>query len=176
MSALLPAHVARMIGFVALAGFGALQWAAMVRPAAADALLGCVVASVAAGACLSAVARRLPSARVRLATTLLAAAVLLAVALAAAGVPRGMFAPRGWDDLAAGIGQGLGAVSTVRTPYDGLDEWTRIVLILGGCALTGAAALLAFAPRRGGTFGFPVAAALALGALVPATLIRGRPI
>jgi transglutaminase-like putative cysteine protease len=162
---LLPAHVARMIGFVALAGFGALQWAAMVRPAAGDALLGSVLAAAVAAGVLSAVARRRPSARMRLAAMLLAAAILLAVALAAAGVPGGLFAPRGWDDLAAGIGQGLGAVSTVRTPYGGLDEWTRIVLVLGGCALTGAAALLAFAPRRGGTFGFPAAAAVALGAL-----------
>jgi transglutaminase-like putative cysteine protease len=162
---LLPAHVARMIGFVALAGFGALQWAAMVQPAAADALLGCVLASAVAAGGLGAVARRDPAARMRAAATLLAAGVLLAVALAAAGVPRGLFAPRGWDDLAAGIGQGLGAVSTVRTPYGGLDEWTRIVLVVGGCALTGAAALLAFAPRRGGTIGFPVAAAAALGAL-----------
>ena len=56
-------------------------------------------------------------------------------------------------------------MSTVRTPYGGLDEWTRIVIVLGGCALTGVAALLAFAPRRGGAFGVPVAAAVALGAL-----------
>ncbi|MEA2144380.1 MAG: hypothetical protein QOI64_2810, partial [Solirubrobacteraceae bacterium] len=47
--ALLPAHVARLIGFVALAAFGALQWAQMVRPAASDALLACVLASGVAG-------------------------------------------------------------------------------------------------------------------------------
>ena len=73
--------------------------------------------------------------------------------------------PYGWDDLAAGIGQGLGAVSTVRTPYGGLDEWTRIVIVLGGCALAGLAALLAFVPRRGGRFGYPIAAAVVLGVL-----------
>jgi transglutaminase-like putative cysteine protease len=162
---LLPVHVARMSGFVALAGFGALQWAQMVRPAASDALLGCVVASAVAGAGLSAVARREPAARVRVAATLLAACGLLLVALAAAGAPLRFFGPHGWDDLAGGIGQGLGAVSTVRTPYAGLDEWTRIVIVLGGCVLAGAAALLAFAPRRGGAFGAPVPAALALGAL-----------
>lgn len=162
---LLPAHAARLIGFVALAGFGALQWADMVRPAASDALLGSVLAGAIAGALLAALARRRPPARVRLAATLLACAGLLLIALAAAGAPGRMFAPRGWDDLAAGIADGLGAVSTVRTPYGGLDEWTRIVLILGGCALAALAAVLAFMPRRGGTFGSPVAAAVALGAL-----------
>ena len=163
--ALLPAHVARLLGFSALAALGALQWAQMVRPASSGALLFCLLASIGAGALLSAVARREPPARVRLAATLLTAAGLLLVALAAAGVPLRFFGPRGWDDLAGGIAQGLGAVSTVRTPYGGLDEWTRIVIVVGGCALTGLAALLAFAPRRGGAFGVPAAAAVALGAL-----------
>jgi len=157
--------VARLCGFVALAGFGALQWAQMVRPAASDALLACVVASAVAGALLSAVARREPPAHVRAAATLLVGFVLLVIALAAAGVPLRLLGPRGWDDLAGGIAQGLGAVSTVRTPYGGLEEWTRLVLVLGGCVLAGLAALLAFAPRRGGAFGVPIAAAVALGAL-----------
>ena len=149
--ALLPAHVARLIGFVALAALGALQWAQMVRPAASDALLACVLASAAAGGALS--ARRAPraaGARARRARRCSPRVVLLLVALAAAGVPLRFFGPRGWDDLAGGIGQGLGAVSTVRTPYGGLDEWTRIVIVLGGCALIGArgAAGVRAAPRR----------------------------
>ncbi len=170
--ALLSAHVARLIGFVALAGFGALQWADMVRPAASAALLASVLAAAVAGALLSALARRRPPARLRLTATLVAAAALLLVALGASGVPVGMVAPSSWDDLAGGIAQGLGAVSTVRTPYDGLDEWTRIVLILGGCVLAGFAALLAFAPRRDRAFGFPAAAALALGALYTVPIMQ----
>ena len=162
---LLRPHVARLIGFVALATFGALQWAGMVRPAASDALLASVLAGALAGGLLSALAQRRPAARVRLGATLLAAAVLLLVALVVSGVPGRLFGPRGWDDLAAGVAQGLGAVATVRTPYGGLDEWTRVVLVLGGCTLAGVAALLAFAPRRGGAFGFPAAAAVALGGL-----------
>ena len=162
---LLSARTARLIGFVALAGFGALHWADMLRPAASDALLGSVLAGAIAGALLATLAGRRPPARVRLAATLLAAAFLLLVALAASGVPGRLFAPRHWDDAVHGIGQGLGAVSTVRTPYGGLDEWTRIVLVLGGCALAAVAALLAFVPRRDGAFGFPVAAAVTLGAL-----------
>jgi transglutaminase-like putative cysteine protease len=156
---------ARLIGFVALAGFAALQWSGMVRPTAPGALLGSVLAAAVAGALLAALALRRPPAPVRIAATLLAAAILLLLAFAASGVPDGLLVPRGWDGLATGLGQGLGAVSTVRTPYDGLDEWTRIVIVLGGCALACVAGLLAFVPRRDGGFGFPMTAAVALGAL-----------
>lgn len=162
---LLAPHVARLGGFVALAGFGGLQWAAMVSPAASDALLGCVLAGAVAGYALAALARRHAPAGVRLGATLLAAGVLLLLALAVSGVPGRLLAPRGWDELADGIAQGLGSVSTVRTPYSGLDEWTRIVLILEGCLMVGLAALVAFAPRRGGAFGSPALGAVVLGAL-----------
>ncbi len=177
-AALLPAHVARLCGFVALALFGALQWARMVQPASADALLACVVVSAIAGGLLAAVARRQRPARGRAAATLLAACVLLLVAFLAAGVPLRFLGPRGWDDLAAGISQGVGAMASVSTPYSGLDEWTRIVIVLGGCALTAVAALLAFAPRRRGAFGWPIAAALVLGLLYTVPVMQhdiGRP-
>ncbi len=163
--ALLPVHVARLCGFVALATFGALQWAQMVRPASSDALLAGVVVSAIAGGLLSAVARRERPARVRVAATLLAAFVLLLVAFVASGIGLRFLGPRGWDDLAAGISQGVGSVASVSTPYSGLEEWTRIVIVLGGCVLTAVAALLAFVPRRRGAFGVPIAAALALGLL-----------
>ena len=162
---LLAPHVARLLGFVGLAAFSALQWAAMVSPIAGGALMGCVLAGAAAGYGLATLARRRAPAGVRFGAVLLAALALVMLALAAAGVPGRLFGPRAWDELASGIGQGLGAVSTVRTPYGGLDEWTRIVIVLGGCLLVGCAALVAFAPRAGGRFGFPAAAALVLGAL-----------
>jgi hypothetical protein len=98
------------------------------------------------------------------------AAALLLVALATAGVPGALLDPRAWGELSAGMGQGLGSVPSVRVPYRGVEEWTRIVLVLGGGVLLVLAALLAFAPRRRGAFGFPVAAAVVLGTLyaVPA--------
>ena len=55
---LLPVHVARLVGFVPLAGLGALQWSRMVEPDTPDALLGCVLMAATAGYGLSAVARR----------------------------------------------------------------------------------------------------------------------
>ncbi len=162
---LLPAHAARAAGFAGLAGLGGLHWARMVQPAADAALLGCVLAGTLAGLALSSAGRRARGRRDRVAATALAGLLLALLALAAAAIPAGLLAPRGWSELAAGVGQGIGAVSTVRTPYAGLDEWTRIVMVLGGCALTATAALLAFTPRRAGALGFPLAAAVALGVL-----------
>ena len=97
--------------------------------------------------------------------TLTAAAGLLLVALAAADAPGELARPRGWDDLAGGIAQGLSTVPNVRVPYQGSEPWTQLVIVLGGGVLLGLAALLAFAPRRGGKLGFPTAAAFALGVL-----------
>ena len=162
---LLPATLARPLAFAALAGWGLLHWAQMVQPAVPGTLLGSVLAALGGGAILMVLARRRASARVRVLATLLVAVLLLILALAVAGVPRALLAPRGWNDLADGIYQGIGTVPTVRVPYSGLEEWTRIVLILGGATLCALAALLAFVPRRDGAFGYPLAAAVALAAL-----------
>jgi transglutaminase-like putative cysteine protease len=137
----------------------------MVDPGSGGAMFAALVAGLAAGALLIAVAGRRLGARGRACATLLVAGALLLAALAAAGVPGDLLGPRSWDDLAAGINQGLAAVPNVRVPYHGVDEWTRTVLVLGGTALVALAALLAFVPRRGGAFGFPLAAAIALTTL-----------
>jgi transglutaminase-like putative cysteine protease len=57
-------------------------------------------------------------------------------------------------------------------PYRGIDPWTRIVIGAGGTALAGAAAVLAFWPRRGGT-GFVIPAVMLLVTLyaVPAVVL-----
>jgi transglutaminase-like putative cysteine protease len=94
------------------------------------------------------------------------------VALVGAGVPAALLDPRAWDELAGGIGQGLSAVPSVSVPYGGGEEWTRTVLVLGGGALIGASALLAFAPRRDGRFGYPLAAAVALATLYAVPVIQ----
>jgi len=169
---LLPSPLARLVGFTALAAFGAVQWGQLVTPGAGGAMAAALLAGIAAGGALVAVARARPSAHLRWAAGLLAAAVLLLVALVGAGVPGALLDPRAWDELASGIGQGLSAVPSVSVPYGGVEEWTRIVLVLGGGALVGASALLAFAPRRDGRFGYPVAAAVALGTLYAAPVVQ----
>jgi transglutaminase-like putative cysteine protease len=165
IDARLSLAAARLPAFALLAGFVAHTWARMVQPAAYGAMAAALCAGVAGAAVLVAVARRSAGAPARAAATSLVAALLLVVAFAAAGVSADLAGPRAWDELADGIGQGLSAVPTVRVPYHGAEEWTRVVIVLGGGLLVGLGALLAFVPRRGGKLGYPAAAALVLGAL-----------
>ncbi|MEA2241584.1 MAG: protein-glutamine gamma-glutamyltransferase [Solirubrobacteraceae bacterium] len=169
---LLPAPVARLVAFAALAGFGAVQWGRLLEPTAGGAMVAALLAGLAAGGTLTAVARARPRPRLRRAAAVAAAAVLVLLSLVAAGVPAALLDPRGWGELAGGLGQGLSAVPSVSVPYGGAERWTRTVLVLGGCLLIGAAALLAFAPRRDGRFGYSAAAAVALGTLYAAPVIQ----
>ncbi len=161
----LPVALARVPAFLLLAGFGAFTWGRMVEPAAGGAMTAMLWAALAGGALLVVVARRELGAWPRAAIALLVAAALLFVALLAAGVPLHFLRPRGWDELSAGIGQGLSTVPNVRVPYHGVDEWTRIVIVVGGTALVVLAVVLAFVPRRRGALGFPLAAAVPLTTL-----------
>jgi protein-glutamine gamma-glutamyltransferase len=166
----LPVVAARMPTFLALAAIGAHAWVQMVAPAAWGAMAAALVSALVVGLLLIAVARRGASRRARGAAMLLAGAAMLVVALAAAGVPADLAGPRSWGELAAGIGQGLSAVPNVHVPFRGVEQWTRIVVVLGCGVLVAVATLLAFAPRRGRSFGFPLAAAAVLAVLylVPA--------
>ena len=161
----LPAALARLPGFALLGYFATYTWMQMVQPAATGTLWATLLAALAAAGALVGVARLRLGALARAAVTLTTAAGLLIVALAAAGAPGELARPRGWDDLAGGIAQGLSTVPNVRVPYQGSEPWTQLVIVLGGGVLVGLAALLAFAPRRGGRLGFPIAAAFALGIL-----------
>ncbi len=161
----LPVAATRLCAFLLLAAFGARTWGRMVDPAAGGAMTAALFAALVAGAVLVAVARRGLPGWQRAAVMVLVAAALLLVALVAAGVTGHFLRPRAWDELAAGINQGLSTVPNVRVPYHGVDEWTRIVITLGGTALVALAALLAFAPRRGGALGYPLVAAVPLATL-----------
>ncbi len=99
-------------------------------------------------------------------------AVTLALAFLAAGTADELLRPDNWDELAAGITRGIDALPGARVPYRGIDEWTRLVIQLGGTILTVAAALLAFWPRRG-RVGFQLAALILLVTLyaVPAVAL-----
>jgi protein-glutamine gamma-glutamyltransferase len=168
----LPAAPARLLGFTAAAGFGAVQWGQIVTPGAGGAMAAAMLAALVAGGALAAVACARASAAVRRTAGVLAAVAVVLLALVAAGLPGALLAPRGWDELAAGIAQGVTALPSVTLPYGGVDEWTRTVLVAGGGALVGVAALLAFAPRRDGRFGYPVAATVALGTLYAVPIVQ----
>ena len=61
----------------------------------------------------------------------------------AAGVPAELLRPGNWDALASGIERGISALPGARVPYRGIDNWTRIVIPLGGTMLTVLSALTA---------------------------------
>ncbi|HSD78974.1 MAG TPA: transglutaminaseTgpA domain-containing protein [Solirubrobacteraceae bacterium] len=138
----------RLAAFVPLALFGLANWVALVDPTGQGAAWGALFGAVGAGTVvlgLATVAR--PAVR----TAGLAAVVLasLVIAFRLAGVPPRLLVPDAWDDLAAGLTQGIGALPGITVPYRGVDEWIRVAILLGGTLLTALAALLAFWPARG---------------------------
>jgi hypothetical protein len=165
---------ARLGAFAALGMFAALHWAALIEPAhSGDMLLSLLFALAGAGA-LIAIPADLPDWQRRTAVGVLAF-VLLVLALLTAGLPLHMLGWHGWDELVAGMNQGISSTPAITVPYRGLDEWVRIAILSGGTALLALAALLAFWPRRGVANGYPIAAAVALGTLYAVPIIEHGP-
>ena len=142
----LAAPAARAMAFLALCGFAALQWMQMLEPAASQ-RAGYAVLAAAAAICGLLLAGRLPG-RARTPAALLVTLFAFALALLGGGVADEQLQPGRWGELAAGIGRGIDALPGARVPYRGLDEWTRVVIALGGTVLAVGAAVVAFWPRR----------------------------
>ena len=155
---------ARLIAFLALLTFGALQWIRLLDPSPVGRTLWYLVVA-AAGAIALRWCNRLERRR-RWAATAGIAFVLVVVALLAAGIPFSLIEPRGWGDLAGGIGQGLGTLPSMRIPYRGAEVWARDTLVLMGFLLVATATLLACLPRGDARPGHPIAAAVAIAVLV----------
>ena len=144
------AEALRLIAFTALAGFAAGHWAALLQQPPMGGLAGAVLISVALGAALMALRRaRLPG-PARHGSALLLALVAGGLALVVAGLPAGLLEPARWDELVATLDRGLAGMRSVSWPYDGADEWVRMVIALGAPAGLVAAAALAFWPVRRG--------------------------
>jgi transglutaminase-like putative cysteine protease len=159
-------EVARLLAFVPLALFGALHWGALIEPARAGDLLVALAAAVAGGVVLVSVAPEASPWR-RHGIGAAVAVALFAVALLTAGVPVRFLEPRHWDELVGGLAQGIGSTPAVTVPYRGIDDWTRIAIVVGGTGLVCLAALLAFWPRRAAA-GAGSRAPLSVAALAPA--------
>ena len=167
---LLHPLVARLIGFVPLAVFGALHWMGMVEPALPERAWRAVgVGLLIAGGLIA--LRRLPR-RLQPLAAIAVTAAGLALALLAGGVADEQLRPSVWGDLSAAIGRGIDGLPGTRTPYRGLDPDVQLVIPLGGAVLVALAAALAFWPRRRRT-GFAGAALVLLVALyaVPAVAL-----
>ena len=164
-AALLPAPVARTVGFALLATLGAAEWVRMVGDSDLLVALPWVLAAVLAGEAVGAAGSLAP--RLRAPAALLAAALGLVVAALASGLEPRLLAPRHWDELGDGVARGLETLSGVTLPYGGVDPWPNITLRLGGALLVTLAAVLAAWPRAQGR-GFPFFALAALLVLVAA--------
>ncbi len=165
---------ARLGAFTALGMFGALHWAALIEPPQSGDMLLSLLIALAGAVALIALPESLPDWQRRTIAGVVAF-VLLILALLTAGVPLWTLGPHGWDDLVAGMNQGISSTPAITVPYRGLDEWVRIAILSGGTALLALAALLAFWPRRGVTNGYPIPAAAALGTLYAVPIIEHGP-
>jgi transglutaminase-like putative cysteine protease len=171
----------RLTAVAALGLYGVLRWGTLMKPAPTWRLLGLLVLALGLaglGPVLLERERAVAAAAGRgepvslLGAPLALLAVLLALPIA--GIPVSWIIHLRVAVTADGISQGLSALPGILVPYSGVNEWARVVMLLGAAVLLlDAGMLLAFAPaalgdvRRAG-------AALPLIALVvvPATLVH----
>ena len=166
-AALLPAPVARLGGFAALALLGALQWQRMVAGLPVGRAVLWVLAAVAAG--VGVLWAQTRARRPALALPAVTLAALLG-AYAASGLDLGLLRPRRWDELGDGVARGVEALGSVRLPYVGADPWPGLTLQLLGALLCVLAALVAFWPREREP-GYPFLSLAALLVLVAAPVV-----
>lgn len=158
----------RLGAFAALGCYGALRWSTMLGPAPRSRLFGELVLAVA-------VAAAGPSLRARSrAPAILGAGLCALAALALAGIPLAWIVHIRVGDTADAIGQGLAALPGVLVPYVGINEWVRVVIVLGGgVLLLDAGLMLAFAsPALGDLRRAGAALPLVALAVVPSALAR----
>jgi hypothetical protein len=158
----------RLCTFAALALYGTIRWFTLLTPAPAWRMLGMLAVAVA----LAGLGRELGPRRWAL-RSLLVVLALIGV-LAVAGVPTGWIVHLRFALIGKGIGEGASAMPGALVPYNGVNDWLRLVIVLGaGLLLLCAAAILALAPRPLSD-AWRAAAALPLLALatVPSTLVH----
>jgi hypothetical protein len=158
----------RLTTFAALAGYGLVRWATLMRPEPGWRLLGLLALAVALAGAVPLLVR------VSHAAAVAATAVVVLLAFPVSGLRWHWLTHMHIAATADRIGHGLSLLPNALVPYLGANRDVRIVIILGAAVLVlDAAAVLAFAPGQLGE-GRRAAAALPLIALavVPSTLIR----
>jgi transglutaminase-like putative cysteine protease len=162
----------RILAFAGLSLYGVLRWGTLLTPTPMWRLLGMFAVAVTVAAAGSAVVRQTRAAAAP-AAAVIAVLALLAM-LAIAGVPIRWLTHVRIAVTADGIWQGVTALPDALVPYIGINEWVRVVIVLGaGVLMLDAALLLAFIPsglgdlRRAGA-----AVPLIVLAVVPSTLAR----
>ncbi len=158
----------RLAAFSALALYGGLRWATLLKPEPGGRILGLVGMAI-----LLAALGPLLGRRHRAFPTILAIlAVLFGFALA--GVPFQWVRHFRIAVTAVGISQGLSGLPRALVPYNGLNEWIRTVIMLGAAILLLDAALMLTFARGRLTDARRAAVALPLIALavIPSTVVR----
>ncbi len=173
--------VVRLVAFAALGLYGVLRWGTLMQPVPTWRLLGLLGVAIALAAIAPVLLERERAvAAMRGGTeppSMIGAWLALVAVLAVfpiSGVPLGWMVHLRVADTTNGIGEGLSTLPGILVPYNGINEWARIVILLGAAVLLlDAAMLLAFAPQTLGDIR-RAGAALPLIALVvvPATLVH----
>jgi transglutaminase-like putative cysteine protease len=160
----------RLATFGALAAYGVDRWATLDRAAPTWRLIGLLVLALALAAA-GPIARRRSLA---LAVVLVAAAVVATFPIA--GVPLAWMVHARVAVTASAIGDGLSALPSTAVPYTGLDEWVRLVIVLGAAVLLiDAAVMLALTAREpGGLRRAGAALPLLALAAIPSTIVHPR--
>ncbi len=140
-----------LAAFVVLASFVALDWVGMVAEAPLARTTLSVVPVVATAALLMLLplrSSRLPDWALNLigALALLGATTLGMVII---GLPARLLLPAGWSELWSGVDLGLAGIGEgLDYPYDGPNEWSRLLALIAAPLIVGLAALLTFLPLR----------------------------
>jgi transglutaminase-like putative cysteine protease len=140
----------RLAAFAALAVLAAIQWARLVEAPPVGRIALAVLLLITGAATLVVIAARRQGQAASWALAALAALLATAAGLVAVGVPVRVLEPGGWGELGHMIGRGFaGLAGDVGYPYDGDNDWSRLVLLAGLPLGLGIAAALAFWPGRG---------------------------
>ncbi len=158
----------RLAAFGALGLYGALRWGTLLSPAPIWRLLGLLALAVLVAGPGRGLANR--SRGLGLALAVVAAVAILPLC----GIPLSWVAHARFAVGLRGIGEGLSALPNVLVPYNGINDWVRVVVSLGaGVLLLGGALVLCFAPRRAGeAWRAGAALPLVVLAVLPSTLSR----
>lgn len=152
----------RLAAFTALAAFVSATWFSLVEDPPIGRALLVIAVAVAGGATLGALGRRQIAAAPMRLLGLLVAALTIGLALLAAGLPLRLLVPDGWDELGARLDPALARMDHIDLPYAGDGRWVRLGIVLGAPLFLGAAAVLAFWPRRRASDRLPVSALVVL--------------
>ena len=136
----------RLAAFAGLAAYAVGHWTALVADPPLGRVALVVAICLAGGVALQATGLLPRPAGIPARLGIFVA--MLALSLMAIGLEARLLAPRAWDELYANVDRGLVGLASVNWPYDGVDEWVRLTVILLGPAVAAVAAALAFWPSR----------------------------